>query len=280
MSAVLAIAERVGGLRGLGADGSFDLGNVEPGAYFLTAMRILRRTDAFGRVPVDVVRGDVGGVVVPLGGALQLSGTVRVEGREKPSVGPVPVLLVPLAGDPILGTSQARVDAGGSFRIDGVLPGKYLIAFEDRLLRDYYVKSLRLDDREVVDQGLDLTQVRSGAAIDVLLSRQGASLAGIVRDGGTPAPGRQVTLAPDPPRAELSLRLRSATSDEKGRFDITGVAPGTYRLYAWMESVTDELPNPEFLRRFEAQATPVTVREGERGQVDATVIKPGDPRKP
>lgn len=280
MSAVLAIAERVGGSRGLGADGSFDLGNVEPGAYFLTAMRILRRTDAFGRVPVDVVRGDVAGVVVPLGGALQLSGTVRVEGREKPSLGPVPVLLIPLAGDPILGTSQARLDAGGSFRIDGVLPGKYLIAFEDRLLRDYYVKSLRLDDREVVDQGLDLTQVRSGAAIDVLLSRQGASVAGIVGDGGTPAPGRQVTLAPDPPRAELSLRLRSATSDEKGRFDITGVAPGTYRLYAWMESVTDELPNPEFLRRFEAQATPVTVREGERAQVDATVIQPGDRRKP
>ena len=63
MSAVLAKAELVGGVRGVGADGSFELRNIEPGAYFLTAMRILRRTDAFGRVPVDVVRGDVSGVV-------------------------------------------------------------------------------------------------------------------------------------------------------------------------------------------------------------------------
>ena len=219
-------------------------------------------------------------VVVPLGGTLELSGTVRVEGLEKASLGPVPVLLTPLAGDPILGTSQARLDAGGSFRFDGVLPGKYLIAFEDRLLRDYYVKSVRLGDREVVDKGLDLTQIRPGAAIDVLLSRQGASIAGIVRDGGTPAPGRPVTLAPDPPRAELSLRVRSTASDEKGRFNITGVAPGTYRLYAWVEPVTDVLADPEFLKRFEAQATPVTVREGESAQLDTTLIKPGDAQKP
>ena len=195
---------------GVDADGSFDLKNVEPGAYFLTAMRVLRRTDAFGRLPVDVVGGDVSGVVVPLGGTLELLGTVRVEGREKTSLGPVAVLLTPREADPILGTSLGRLDAGGSFRIDGVLAGKYLIVFEDGLLRDYYVKSVRLGDQEVVDKGLDLTQVRSGAAIDVLLSRQGAGVAGIVRDGGTPTPGRYVTLAPDPPRAELSLRLRSA----------------------------------------------------------------------
>jgi hypothetical protein len=280
MAAVLAMAERVGGARGVGADGSFALGNVEPGFYFLTAMRMLRRTDGFGRVPVDVVRGDVSGVVVPLGGTLELSGAVRVEGREKTGLGPVVVLLTPLDGDPILGTSQGRLDAGGSFRIDGVLPGKYLIAFEDRLLRDYYVKSVRLGDQEVVGKGLDLTQIRSGAAIDVLLSRQGGSVAGIVRDGGTPAPGRQVTLAPDPPRAELSLRVRSAASDEKGRFNITGVAPGTYRLYAWVEAVTDGLADPEFLKRFEAKATPVTVGEGGSTQADATVIKPEDARKP
>jgi hypothetical protein len=280
MAAVLAMAERVGGARGVGADGSFELGNVEPGAYFLTAMRVLRRTDAFGRVPVNVAGGDVSGVLVPLGGTLELSGTVRVEGREKSTLGPAQVLLTPLEADPILGTSQGRLDAGGRFRIDGVLPGKYLVVFEDRLLRDYYVKSVRLGDREVVDKGLDLTQIRSGAAIDILLSRQGASVAGTVRDGGTPAPGRNVTLAPDPPRAELSQRQRTATSDEKGRFSITGVAPGAYRLYAWVEPVTDALADPEFLRRFEAQATPVTLGEGESAQVDATVIKPADAQKP
>ncbi len=280
MAAVLAMAERVGGARGVSADGSFELGNVEPGAYFLTAMRVLRRTDAFGRVPVNVAGGDVSGVLVPLGGTLELSGTVRVEGREKNTLGPAQVLLTPLEADPILGTSQGRLDAGGSFRIDGVLPGKYLIVFEDRLLRDYYIKSVRLGDREVVDKGLDLTQIRSGAAIEVLLSRQGASVAGTVRDGGTPAPGRYVTLEPDPPRAELSQRRRNATSDEKGRFSITGVAPGAYRLYAWVEPVTDVLADPEFLRRFEAKATPVTVGEGEKAQVDATLIKPGDSQKP
>jgi hypothetical protein len=279
MAAVLAVAEFVGGDRGVGADGSFALGNVEPGAYFLTAMRMLRRTDGFGRVPVDVIRGDVSGVAVPLGGTLELSGTVRVEGREKAALGPVVVLLTPLDGDPILGTSQGRLDAGGSFRIDGVLPGKYLLAFEDRLLRDYYAKSVRLVDQEVVDKGLDLTQIRPGAAIDILLSRRGASVAGVVLDGGKPAPGRQVTLAPDPPRPELSLRLRSAASDEKGRFTITGVAPGSYKLYAWAEPVTDVLADTEFLRRFETKATQVTVGEGESAQADASVIRPGD-RKP
>jgi len=125
-----------------------------------------------------------------------------------------------------------------------------------------------------------LTQVRSGASIDVLLSPKGGSVAGVVRDAGTPTPGRPVTLVPDPPLAELSLRLRSAAADEKGRFTITGVAPGTYRLYAWAEPVTDVLADPKFLKQFEAQATPVSVGEGQSAQADSILIKPGDARKP
>jgi hypothetical protein len=81
---------------------------------------------------------------------------------------------------------------------------------------------------------------------------------------------------PDPPRPELSQSQRSAASDEKGRFNISGVAPGTYRLYAWVEAVPDALLDPEFLRRFEAKATQVTVGEAEKAQADVTLIEPGD----
>ncbi|MBE3119535.1 MAG: hypothetical protein IMZ50_12385, partial [Candidatus Atribacteria bacterium] len=63
-------------------------------------------------------------------------------------------------------------------------------------------------------------------------------------------------------------------------FSITGVAPGAYRLYAWVEPVTDVLADPEFLRRFETKATQVTLGEGESAQVDATLLKPGDSHKP
>ena len=62
----------------------------------------------------------------------------------------------------------------------------------------------------------------------------------------------------------------------KGGSILRALAPGTYRLYAWAEPVTDVLADPEFLKRFAAKATQVTVGEGESAQADATLIKPGD----
>jgi len=275
MAADLAMSETVGGTRGLGEDGSFELRNVEPGSYYLVAMRVFRRTDAYGRVPVEIANGDASGIVLPLSGPLEVSGLVQVEGAEK-KLEATRVLLTPMAGEAILGTPQGQLRAGGSFQIEGVLPGKYAIGFAPRLPQNLYVKSVKLGDQEVVEQGLDLTQAQYGVKIEVTLSPKGAAVTGVVKDGEKPAAGRSLDLIPDPPRQELSLRLKSTTADENGRFSLTGVAPGSYRLYAWVEPLIGVLSDAEFLRRFQDQAVKVTVKEDDRPTIEVTLLRPED----
>jgi hypothetical protein len=83
-------------------DGSFDLGGVRPGSYYLAARLSSDRVGwiirgdlsnpevtglvFLGRAWVDVTDGDVTGVVLRIGDPLQIQGTIRMEGQDKPDL--------------------------------------------------------------------------------------------------------------------------------------------------------------------------------------------------
>jgi hypothetical protein len=53
------------------------------------------------------------------------------------------------------------------------------------------------------------------------------------------------------------------TTDQNGRFHLSGLAPGNYYAAAWEEILPRGLEMyPEFLSRFNAEATAVTLEEG------------------
>ena len=69
--------------------------------------------------------------------------------------------------------------------------------------------------------------------LEIRISSNGATIEGTVAgDDGKPAPAAWVALIPDPARPESS-KLKSAMAKIDGRFILTGVAPGEYRLYAF-----------------------------------------------
>jgi hypothetical protein len=45
----------------------------------------------------------------------------------------------------------------------------------------------------------------------------------------------------------------------QGSFRFTGIPPGDYRLLAWDDVGKDDLQNPDFVTRFESQATAVSL---------------------
>jgi hypothetical protein len=107
---------------------------------------------------------------------------------------------------------------------------------------------------------LDLT-AGVGCSLAVYLSANSAQIEGRVEADAQPAKGAAVTLVPvGTKRTDL---FQSAWSDASGHFKFEGVAPGSYRLYAW-ESVDPNAVryDPDYVRPFESQGRNVRVAEG------------------
>jgi len=140
---------------------------------------------------------------------------------------------------------------------------------------DAYVRSVRIGNQEVADKGLDLTEAPSAVQVEVVLSTKSATVEGRVTDDEKPAPGKYVVLMPDPPRPEQQYLIKFGSSDQNGRLTIKGIAPGDYKLYAF-EELEFDTQEPESLKPFESKAVKLTVREGDRTQVELALLKPED----
>jgi len=63
----------------------------------------------------------------------------------------------------------------GTFKIESVFPDKYYLSVSG-LPEGAYVKSVKQGGQEVIERGVDLSNARTSAAFDVLLSLKGATL--------------------------------------------------------------------------------------------------------
>ena len=61
-------------------------------------------------------------------------------------------------------------------------------------------------------------------------------------------------------------------TDENGRFQIQGIRPGKYRLYAWEEFEAGAQFDPDVTAPFQARSVTIEVKEGERKDVAVTRI--------
>jgi hypothetical protein len=111
-----------------------------------------------------------------------------------------------------------------------------------------------------------LPVIAGGDPVQVLLKRDGGRISGKVTDG-TKAPWRAyVVAAPRDRRIELWFVRTFTLSD--GTFLLSNLAPGEYDVFAFDRNDEDIFYNPEFLRRYAAGATPVTVGPGSSQSVE------------
>jgi hypothetical protein len=109
-------------------------------------------------------------------------------------------------------------------------PDEHCDLYVQNLALGYYVKSVRIDDKEVGADGIDGGFAGPETTLEVTLSGRGAEIAGTTVDAeGDPAPGARVTLVPDP-AVGRPQRYQTGSSDEQG-----GLPPArrrTRRLHA------------------------------------------------
>jgi len=126
-----------------------------------------------------------------------------------------------------------------------------------------YLKSATAGRDDVLEKGFSPATNRS---LDLVFA-PGAKLSGVISGTDDKAePGVTVVLAPQQRLNGVSVsnRFLAVTTDQNGRYQIQGLRPGSYWVYAFEHIEPGAYDNEEWLKGFAEQAR--TVRLSETGQ--------------
>jgi uncharacterized surface anchored protein len=247
------------------AEGRFEVRGLAPGAYTLTAQAAAGEKAYSAQRSIQVGAGDIEGIELTLEPPVELNGVVRIEGDA--SVKPSQQMRVSLVALPR--AFGATFNDDGTFTIRNLAPEVYrpIVNAPGGL----YMKSVRCGTADVTESGVDLTS-GGGCELAITMSANGGQVEGQVQDDKSqPAQGAMVTLVAVGTRRDDMFKL--AGTDASGHFKIVGIAPGSYRLYAWDGADVNAVRyDPDYVKPFETSGRSVQMSEGDKENVSLTLI--------
>jgi hypothetical protein len=262
-------------------NGEFEIRGVRPGLYDLFPIVAVlldgQQRFASGRIPVEVRDRDVEGLVMALTPGVELRGQLRLKGSdvavkfEALSVGLRPLDSLPAMVPARIGTSAAS--PAGVFVLRSVPEALYTLAVTP-LPATIYIADIRQNNESVFDSGIAVGK-ENPASVEVVLDTNGQTLEGIVIDEKqSPVANAAVVLVPPQARRQNPILYRAVKSREDGRFTISNVAPGDYKIFAWRQVQVTAWMNAAFISRYEAQGRNVTVKTDNNASLRLQVISP------
>jgi hypothetical protein len=247
---------------------NFSFPSVARGSYILSAL--LGEERGAKRIIVRPYSRDPG-----LQADLELSSGLPIRGRffEAPAGADFRAVRIALTEmDTALPQPEDAGVTDGTFRIDGIQPGYYSMNVRG-LPEDLYVKAAVFGGADALEKPLTVARGPDPGELAIQVGNDGGSLAGAVFDPGDKRyVGAHVTLIPSDRRSRLDL-YRTDVSREDGSFSLRGIAPGDYKLFAWMNPETNAYLNVEYMRFYEEFGTPVHVARGVNSPVSLRAIK-------
>jgi 5-hydroxyisourate hydrolase-like protein (transthyretin family) len=226
-------------------------------------------------------------VLLTLQPGLTLSGRLEFKGTRiemPPDLTRVRVTLspAPTPGGPtvMVGVPSARVDESGRFTVSGIIPGKYLVnAFVPTPAGAgpglaWTLQSAVFKGQDALDFGLDIApsdDISGGVLTFVDASQQ---VTGTLQDAsGRPAPDYTIIVFAADKRFWLpqSRRIRTTRPGTDGRFTVTNLPVGEYRLAAVVDIATGEANDPAFLEQLMQASVPFTLAPGDRKVQDLRI---------
>lgn len=258
-------------------DGSFNIPEVLPGSYVLMAYWSDEGKRITARTAVDVGNADVDGVALTLGAGVNITGHIFWDGQPSLESNDLSVALRSAdTGQNFWMGDSARVDATNSFALKDVSEATYFAELWGQS-KDCYIKEVRYGSSSALDEGFTVARA-TPASLEITVSSRGARIQGTVSDeDALPSAGVRVVLVPEASRRGLHRLYDSATTDQYGRFDIRGIAPGDYSLFSWEEVEFGAWEDPEFLKPFEKKGESVSVQDGDQKTLKLTAIRSRTP---
>jgi hypothetical protein len=232
-----------------------------------------------GRTVVDVGYADLDNINVTLHPAIDIAGSVVVEGRLEalaeglPANGH-PIIFLQGLQDwalPSLSQMYASFRDNTQFEFSGVVEGEYQIWW-DMLPPGMYVKSVRFGPVDALNAGIRIDS-RTTDRMQIVISSNAGALDGLVRDNlRNPVPLARVVLVPDLAHRQRADLYQNTSTDESGRFRLQGIPPGDYALFAWEAIESGLWQDAEFLKRHESAGKPIRIIENGRETVEILAI--------
>jgi hypothetical protein len=255
--------------------GNFEIHGVPPGSYILSAGVYDTGHSYSGRALVDVGNTNVDGVTVVVDSGLTLRGRVRLSSRVKLDLTHLSVYLRP--AENYMEEASAQVKADGAFVLENIYDGTYrvnAVGFPE----EFYLQSVRLAGADILGPGLTVSSNSPLGNLDVVLSKDGGRLEGVVLKDQQPAGGAIVVLVPEPPNRGRDDLYSSKTTDLLGRFSLLGLPPGDFKLFAFEPREGLAFTDPDFLKEYEDRGTRVHIEDRKQQFVQLQIIPvPDDP---
>lgn len=242
--------------------GTFEFRGVPPGSYVVTTQWYDGHRQYFGRERVDVGNEDVEDVTVVLGPPYQLKGRLLVEGNSRLDFKSLQVWLQPRE-DMMMGAQAATIEADGSFVLQDAGDGPYRVVLNG-LPESFYLKAARLGAEDVLDGDLQISGKQPLGPLELVLNPRGGRVEGVVSQQQLPFSGATVVLVPEPSRRGQDRLYSTANTDPNGRFSLSGIPPGEYKLFAFEYVELNTFQDPEFIRGCEELGKLVRIDDGSR----------------
>jgi hypothetical protein len=135
----------------------------------------------------------------------------------------------------------------------------------------HYLKEVRFNNVSILDAP---ARMSTSGNLDILLSSNSGQVIGRVLDEQSkPVAGAVVVAIPNTSRERPDRFKRfGSETGSTGRFVISGLAPGDYKLFAWEDIEANSFYDPEVLKKYEQRGTPLRIVEGSRETLDIKVI--------
>jgi hypothetical protein len=165
----------------------------------------------------------------------------------------------------------ASVTKDLTFSMNNAGPGRYWVEPYRGFPDEAYFESVRSGETDVFRDGFTIPESGTGS-IEIKVVFDAGKVTGTVSDkDGQVVGGAVVALTPAERRR--SDRYRDVVADQYGHFEIKGVPPGEYKVFAWEDVEPGAWFSAEFLRTCEVQGTAVTVAAKQAAAVKVGLIR-------
>jgi carboxypeptidase family protein len=264
-------------------NGTFDISGVTPGSYIVWAVdgenRILT-----GTVPIEVAGADINGIVLTTNRGFDVAGRLILDTGTADASHPISQLVPAVERDPFAGlpppqpagTPGTRLAEDGSFVIRSLASGDYRASVREiggPLSDAFYLKSVRMGTSDVLTDGLQI-QGKPDTELEIVLGTDVATLRGtVVNQKHEPMPNAVVALVPYPIGSGRNDLYKNGVTDVAGQFQLRGIAPGDYIVFAWDDVEFGAWRDPEFTRSYESVGKRLHIGEAGNETIELTIFQ-------